>query len=103
MWQTFEQSLNRYHDLARQLGDPGVIADRARFTQVAKEHGSLAKFVKPYIEYREVSDELAQNEALLAVEADPAMRGYLEEELTALRARRERLQTRMEDLLLVEP
>jgi peptide chain release factor 1 len=103
MWQTFEQSLNRFHELERQLADPAVIADRARFTQVAKEHGSLAKFVKPYLEYRGVSDELAQSEAMLAGENDPAMRAYLAEEVESLRARQQRLQSRLEDLLLVDP
>jgi len=49
MWTTFEQSLTRYHELEQQLGDPTVIADVARYTQTAKEYGSLAKLVKPYV------------------------------------------------------
>ena len=50
MWPVFEQSLNRYRELEQQLSDPAVVADRARFTRTAKEHGSLAKQVKPYLE-----------------------------------------------------
>ncbi len=103
MWPHFEQSLARFAELERQLADPAVIADRARFTQVAKEHGSLAKFTKPYVEFLQVSDEVAQNEELLAAETDPSMRSYLEEELAGLRERQQKLQARMEDLLLIDP
>jgi peptide chain release factor 1 len=103
MWPTFEKSLARYQELEHQLADPAVIADRARYTQAAKEHGSLAKSVKPYLEYRKVSEDVAQAEALAAGETDPDMKRYAEEELATLRARQQALHSRLEDLLLVDP
>ena len=100
MWPVFEQSLVRYRDLETQLADPAVVANRARYAQAAKEHGSLAKQVKPYLEYKKVLDDLAQAEALLSAEADPEMRRYAEQELAELKARRDALQARLEDFLL---
>ncbi|HZT81880.1 MAG TPA: peptide chain release factor 1, partial [Gemmataceae bacterium] len=79
-----------------------VIADRARFAQVAKEHGATAKLVRPYLEYRKLADDIAAAEALAANEADPDMRLYAEEELASLRRRQQELVSRLEDLLLVE-
>jgi peptide chain release factor 1 len=102
-WSTFEQSLTRYRQLEQQLADPSVIGDRARYTQVAKEHGALAKLVKPYLEYQKVSEEIQQTEALVGAEADTEMRRYLEEELTAQRRQQAALHGRLEDLLLIEP
>jgi peptide chain release factor 1 len=102
MWQVFEQSLARYRELEQQLGDPAVIADRGRYTQAAKEHGALAKKIKPYLEYRSVAEAIAEAEALAAGD-DPAMKQYAEEELAGLRPRRDALQSRLEDLLLVDP
>jgi peptide chain release factor 1 len=102
MWQTFEQSLQRFHDLEKQLSDPAVIGDRVRYARTAKEHGALAKQVKPYLEYKKVSEDLAHAEALLANETDPEMRQYAEEELAELRQRQQALQSRLEDFLLVE-
>ena len=102
-WPTFEQSLTRYRDLEQQLADPSVIGDRARYTQVAKEHGALAKLVKPYLEYQKVTEEIQQTETLVQSEADTEMRRYLEEELTAQRRQQAALQGRLEDLLLIEP
>jgi peptide chain release factor 1 len=103
MWQAFEQSVSRYRELEQLLGDPAVIADRGRYAQAAKEHGRLAKLVKPYLEYQQVGDAVRQAEEVLAAEADPDMRRYAEEELRALRARRQALQERLEEQLLVEP
>jgi peptide chain release factor 1 len=101
MWQTFETALNRYRELEQQLSDPVVIADRARYTHAAKEHGSTAKIVKPYLEYRKLSEDIAQAQALAEVETDPEMRRYAEEELAALRGREKEMVSKLEDLLLV--
>jgi len=102
VWPVFEQSLSRYRELESQLADPAVAADRVRFARLAKEHGALGKQVKPYLEYRKLSDDIAQAEALLAAESDADMRSYAEQELAELRGRRETLHGRLEDFLLVE-
>jgi peptide chain release factor 1 len=103
MWDTFEKNLARFRELEGLLADPAVIADRPRYTQLAKEHGTLAKNVNPFVEFQKVGEDVAQAEALAAAEADPDMRRYAEEELAALRARQYALKGKLEDLLLVEP
>jgi peptide chain release factor 1 len=102
MWPHFEQALARYLEIEQQLGDPAVVANRSRYTAVAKEHGALAKQVKPYLEYKKIVEDIAAAEAMVAAEADPEMKGYAEEELTTLRGRRDALRSRLEDFLLVE-
>jgi peptide chain release factor 1 len=102
MWPIFEQALTRYHELEQQLSDPSVVADRARFTRTAKEHGSLAKRVKPYLEYKKISDDLRQAKMLLDAESDAEMRQYAEQELADLQSRQQALQTRLEDFVLAE-
>jgi peptide chain release factor 1 len=101
MWQTFEKALARYRELEELLADPAVIADRNRYTQLAKEHGATAKLVKPYIEYRKLSEDIAHAETLAAAESDPDMRRYAEEEVAALRTREKELVAKLEDLLLI--
>jgi peptide chain release factor 1 len=102
MWPAFDQSLARYQELEQQLADPVVIADRSRFTQVAKEHGSLAKLTRPYLDFKSLTDEIEQAEAMLTG-ADADMRALIEEELAALRQRQQALRGRLEDLLLIDP
>jgi peptide chain release factor 1 len=101
-WPSYEKSLARYRELEDLLGDPAVIADRTRYAQLAKEHGTLAKSVKPYLEFKKIGEDIGQAETLLAAETDADMRRYLEEELTGQRHQHQALQTRLEDLLLVE-
>jgi peptide chain release factor 1 len=103
MWPVFEQNLARYRELEQQLSDPAVISDRGRYAQAAKEHGRLAKLVKPYLEFQKVTEDMEHAGALAAGETDPDMKRYAEEELAALRARQQDLHTRLEDLLLVNP
>jgi peptide chain release factor 1 len=95
-----EQKLARFRELEEQLADPAVAGDHARFSVAAKEHGAVAKQVKPYQELLLVEESIRGAEALLA---DPDMAPLAEEELSQLRPKREALVTRVEDQLLVDP
>jgi peptide chain release factor 1 len=102
MWPVFEETVARYEELERLLADPAVIADRTRFAHTAKEHGRLARTVKPYLEYKKLCADVAQAEALKG-EADADMSRLAEEELAQLLPRQAALKSRLEDLLLIEP
>ncbi len=103
MWPSLEKKRARYQEIENLMADPAVIADTARYGALAREHGSLSKIVKPYLEFEELSRSVAQAEALLAAETDADMRSYAEEELAGLRQRLGVLRTKIEDLLLVDP
>ena len=102
MWPFFEQALTRHRELETQLADPEVVNNRVRYARTAKEHGALSRQIKPYLEYKKVSEDLAQAEAMAAAETDPEMKSYAEQELAELRGRRSALQSRLEDFLLAE-
>jgi peptide chain release factor 1 len=103
MWPTLAPKVERYRELERLLVDPDVVTNQARYGPLAKEHASLGKLIKPYLEYEQVTESIRQAEALLAAESDPDMKAYAEEELNGLRAKQQDLKTRVEDMLLVEP
>jgi len=101
MWPAFEQAKVRHTELEKQLADPAVIADRARYSKLAKEHGALTKSVKPYQEFLEVETNLQQAKAMLAgAEGDADMQALVKEELAALQPRYDALKSRLEDILL---
>jgi peptide chain release factor 1 len=103
MWPTLAPKVERYRELERLMIDPAVVTDPGRYGPLAKEHASLSKLVKPYLEYEQVGESLRQAEALMAAESDPEMKTYAEEEVKTLRGRQEELKTRVEDMLLVDP
>lgn len=100
MWASLDQHLARYRDLENQMADPTVIADQVRFTRAAKEHGKLARIVKPYETYQQLENQVAEAAALVEAETDPEMRRYAEEEYKSLMARRDSLKRLLEDMLL---
>jgi len=100
MYEAFEENLTRHRALEEQLGDPVLIADRARYAAAAKEHGTLARRIKPYLEYKRLTADLAQAEAMVAAETDAEMRGYAEEERDRLVAERKLVEQKLEDILL---
>src|SRR2546423_12430991 len=103
MWPAFDKLLTRFRELEQQLADPAVIGDHSCYTKAAKEHGSRAKTVRPYLEYLKLTEDVRQAETIAAAETDPAMRAYAEEELAALRQKLGELRSQLEDFLLVEP
>ncbi len=102
MWPVFEQSVTRFRELELQLADSSVVADRARFARIAKEHGALAKQIKPYLEYQQLLHDLQQSEKLAAAEGDPEMQQLARQEVAELTGRRDALRSRLEDFLLAE-
>jgi peptide chain release factor 1 len=103
MYPKLEEALAKFTEVEQQLADPAVIADGPRYSRLAKEHGSLAKLVKPYVEYKQLLDEVAAAESLVSAESDEEMKAYAEEELARLRTREGELKSRLEDMLLVDP
>jgi peptide chain release factor 1 len=103
MWAAFDKLLSRFRELEGLLADPAVVTDHQRYAQLAKEHGSLARSVRPYLEYQQLNEDKKQAEAMLAAETDPEMRAYAEEELAGLQKRIDDLRGKLEEFLLVEP
>jgi peptide chain release factor 1 len=103
MWAAFDKLTDRFRELERLLADPAVVTDHQRYATLAKEHGSLAKSVRPYLEFQKLTQDFGQAEAMLAAESDPEMRAYAEEEVAGLKRKLDDLRGKLEEFLLVEP
>ena len=103
MWAKLDEIVAKYRAIEQQLADPAVASQAAKYTALAKEHASLAKTVKPYLEWQQLDAEIKQTENVIAAEQDAEMRQYAEEESKGLKQRRDGLQQKLEDILLVDP
>ncbi len=78
----------RFGELERDLADPAVIADRARFAQLSRAYRDLEPAARLAAEYRRTADDLEGARELLAEDGDdPELRGMLatsRERLTSL-------------------
>jgi len=89
----------RFERLTADLGNPEVIADRGRFSQVAKERSQLEQLVETFREYKRSKAELDEYRAALD-DADAEMRAMAREEIPRLQPKVEELNERLKVLLL---
>src|SRR5512143_1529434 len=74
----------RFEELTHQLSDPAVASSGDRFKKVSKERASLEPTVNALRAWRKLTQDVADNEALLA-EKEPELREMAKEELAQLR------------------
>src|SRR5258708_4763219 len=99
MFDKLEAVETRYVELDRLLADPDVIARRAEFQKLAKEHADLDDLVAAYRSYKQTAAELEANRPLVE-EKDGEMRAMAREEQARLTAQQNELAERLKLLLL---
>jgi peptide chain release factor 1 len=100
MFERLDQIEARYQELNDALSSPEVIGDSLKFQKAAKAHSEIAPTVEKYREYKDLTQGIAESQAMLAEEKDPEMRAYAQEELTKLEARVARVEDELKVLLL---
>jgi peptide chain release factor 1 len=90
-----EQIEQRYRELTRQLADPEMIADRGRYTVLARSHRELEQAHRLAEEYRRAESDAAGAEELLQGsdgELDAREREELQQIVASARARMDELE-----------
>ena len=103
MYPKLEAALARYKQLEQQMADPAAASDGAKLSQMAKEHGQLTKQVTPYIQLKTLIAEIEALGADAGKESDPEMKQMLQDEIALKEKERQELQSKIEDMLLVDP
>lgn len=93
---------HRYHQIATQLGDPGVIADRKKFRTLNQQYRDLEKVVDAYKEYKQVLSNIDSAREVLSNEKDEEFRMLAKEELETNTIRKDQLEETIRVLLLPE-
>src|ERR1700690_2612975 len=88
----------RYDDLTRQMADPAVINDSARYRKTAKAHFELEEVVAKYRDWKRTRQDLEGARAMLA-EADEELRTMAADEVARLDPELARFEVELQDLL----
>ncbi|MCC9643702.1 peptide chain release factor 1 [Rhodopirellula sp. JC740] len=91
-----EEKLARFEKLERDMSDPDVLADGARMSATAREHGGLNRLANQYRTFKRLTDEIHQCVTMVDEAEDAEEREMAETEMDSLRKERE---TIWEDLL----
>ena len=70
MFEQFADLEERRLELEAKLSDPKIIADNAKFRDVAKNHAQVTRLCEAYSRYRQVARELEESKAILREEED---------------------------------
>lgn len=90
----------KYDELTGQLSDPAVIADNARFRNLAKEHAELEPVISSFRTLKLIMKQLEEAKELLRDSEDKEIRALAKEETEQLETDRERLERELKVLLL---
>ncbi|MCG8419066.1 MAG: peptide chain release factor 1 [Proteobacteria bacterium] len=90
----------RYEEVANLLGQPEIIARRAEFVKLSKEHSDLEELVGAWRDYCKLRQELDDAREMIESESDPEMRELARAELKTLEERRSAQGQQIKILLL---
>jgi peptide chain release factor 1 len=99
MYDKLEGVEQRYVELERHLSDPAVIANRDAYQRAVREHADLGRIVPVFRRYREVVQS-AEESRLLLNDVDAEIRALAKDDLAALTAEKEQLESDLKILLL---
>mgnify|MGYP000323440236 CR=1 FL=1 len=97
MLDKLQKIAERLAEVERQLADPAVYSDRQAMTKLSREQKELTPVVEAYRAYSRAEADIAAATDMLS---DPELKELGQEELTAAKAERERLEDQLKRLLL---
>ncbi|WP_029320565.1 peptide chain release factor 1 [Butyrivibrio sp. AE3004] len=100
MFDRLEDTVRRYEDITRELGEPGVAADQNRFRALMKEQSDLLPIVEEYTNYKKCKETIADSEELLSAESDEDMKEMLREELSLAKEELPLIEQRLRVLMI---
>ena len=91
---------DRYEELGELLSDPDVIADSKRFMELSKEMADLRETVEKYEKYKQVVQQIKDDEEMLSAGLDDERAAMVKEELSDSKNEKQKLEQEIKILLL---
>ncbi|MFD1319399.1 peptide chain release factor 1 [Loigolactobacillus zhaoyuanensis] len=100
MFEQLQTVVDRHEELEGLLSDPEVISDTQRFMKLSKEEGEIRETTEKYNHYKEVLEQIAENDALLREKLDSEMDAMVKQDLAELNEEKAKLEQEMTLLML---
>lgn len=92
--------LARYEEIEEMMADPEVIADTKRFMEISKEEGSMREVVTAYKQYKQLLQDIDENDEIMRDSDDQELADMAKEELAADREQKVKLEEQMKVMML---
>lgn len=100
MFDKLKAVLKRFEELEKQMSDPDIISNSAKYQSVAKEYGELEETAKKYREYETLMSQISSSKKILEEEKDPEIRTLAKDELEELKEKRIKVEEDLKIILL---
>ena len=90
----------RYEELSKQMSDPEVISDTAKWTEIAKAQAEISETAQKYAEYAECERQMNDAAEAEKAESDPEMKALFSDEVQACKEKLQALREELKILLL---
>ena len=95
-----EEMEQRFQEIDNLLADPEVVTNPQRIQSLARERASIEDLVTTYRELKEIGRELEDSRAMLDDNLDEDMASLVQDEISDLKQRQERLSQEMQEALV---
>jgi len=99
MYKKLEELEKKYEELNKNLSDPNIIADQAKFQECAKMHSDISKAVLKYKEYKGIIKEIEENSKLFSEEKDTEFKKLISEEVEKLKEKKFNLEIELKEIM----
>jgi peptide chain release factor 1 len=99
MFKKLEELEKKYEELNKNLSDPNIIADQAKFQECAKMHSDISKAVLKYKEYKDIIKEIEENSKLFSEEKDIEFKKLISEEVEKLKENKSNLEIGLKEIM----
>jgi len=100
MFDKLEDIVVRFDEILKELNEPSVVNDQAKFKALMKEQANLTPLVEAYKEYKKAKETVAESLQILEEEKDEELRELAKEELNTAKESEEELEQKLKILLL---
>jgi len=102
MLERLDSIAERVSELERRLNDPSVMNDQKEFVRLSKELGSIRSAAEEYAKFREISERIVEDRAIIESSKDEELAETAKLELADLEEAQEESLKRLKSALLAE-
>ncbi|MCE5244111.1 MAG: peptide chain release factor 1 [Syntrophobacteraceae bacterium] len=99
MFDRLESVEERFRKLEEDLSNPGLLGNQKEYQKLAREHAEISPIVEAYRHYKELKQQIQDNQNLLEHEADAEMRELIRQEVADLRGQVEAAEVELKLML----
>ena len=87
----YENIIQKFNDLEKQLFDPAIISDQKKLKEISKQHSDLKDLVKLILEIKKIKKNIQENQKIIIEEKNKELINLANEDLLQLNQNLEKL------------